>query len=406
MRKKVYFAMILSIFLLIMFAFSIMGNGKVNAWDKTNGYKTYVNSKYHFSLDYPQEWISTSENPEYFGGATFEKYDFLSWRAIDPKGSSVVDVRKGSLKIAGVPCIVVIESVYDPSRDSLGTEMNKSGFSSSQVIKDQSLTINGISGSEVIYTFVNNNLGMIAKSDLGGRIYQGYGFVMNLLEENKMIYIVCVFDPSAYDEKFSRDIMNTLRRTLTSDKDILSFNFSTVIGEIAGTNILVTVPYGTNVSSLVPSIVLSGGTVDPASGVANNFMLPVNYVVTAEDKTTKVYTVMVIVAKNSAKDFISFGFLDLKEKGVIDNKALTIDVIVPEKTDMAKLVAVFDTTGTSVEVEKMEQKSGETANDFSKPVIYRVVAEDSSYQEYTITVREKGTGIIGLEEIRTEDNSF
>ena len=60
----------------------------------------------------------------------------------------------------------------------------------------------------------------------------------------------------------------------------------------------VTMPHGTTVTSLTPSIsVSSGATVDPLSGTARNFTSPVTYTVTAADETTtQVWTVTVTVA--------------------------------------------------------------------------------------------------------------
>lgn len=58
------------------------------------------------------------------------------------------------------------------------------------------------------------------------------------------------------------------------------------------------VAFGTTVTALEPTVVVSeGATVDPESGEATDFTLPVEYTVTAEDGITeKVYTVTVTVA--------------------------------------------------------------------------------------------------------------
>lgn len=88
----------------------------------------------------------------------------------------------------------------------------------------------------------------------------------------------------------------TLTAALNPAKDITSFSFSEGAGTITGTNIAVGVPFGTVVSALVPTIVLSGGTVSPLSGVAQDFANPVTYTVTAADSSTKVYTVTVTIA--------------------------------------------------------------------------------------------------------------
>ncbi len=60
--------------------------------------------------------------------------------------------------------------------------------------------------------------------------------------------------------------------------------------------IALTVPFGTDVTALVPTIVHTGVSVSPASGAAQDFTSPVTYTVTAEDTSTQVYLVTVTVA--------------------------------------------------------------------------------------------------------------
>ena len=83
-------------------------------------------------------------------------------------------------------------------------------------------------------------------------------------------------------------------------KVITAFSFASpaatgVINEAAHI-IALTVPYGTDVSALVPTIAISGAAVSPASGVAHDFANPVTYTVTAADATTQTYVVTVTVA--------------------------------------------------------------------------------------------------------------
>ncbi len=82
---------------------------------------------------------------------------------------------------------------------------------------------------------------------------------------------------------------------LSSSKAITSFNIGSSIGVINNT-VSITVPFGTNVSNLVPTIVISGISVSPASGVAENFTSPKTYTVTAADGSTQNYVVTVAVA--------------------------------------------------------------------------------------------------------------
>ena len=92
-------------------------------------------------------------------------------------------------------------------------------------------------------------------------------------------------------------------RTLNSAKAIIDFTItgqiSSSVNETAKT-ILVLVPMNTVASSLTPSAITTSqySSVNPASGVAQNFTSPVEYTVTAEDGTQQVYTVTVGTASS------------------------------------------------------------------------------------------------------------
>ncbi|HDQ14305.1 MAG TPA: cadherin-like beta sandwich domain-containing protein [Sediminispirochaeta sp.] len=68
----------------------------------------------------------------------------------------------------------------------------------------------------------------------------------------------------------------------------------------------------------------------------------------------------------------------------------SISATVPYGTDVTSLVATFETTGDSVSVDGNVQSSGESANDFTSPVVYTVTAEDGGSSEYTVTVSITG----------------
>ena len=91
--------------------------------------------------------------------------------------------------------------------------------------------------------------------------------------------------------------------TLSSAKAVTAFNFTTpaatgVVIEASHT-IAITVPYGTSVTALTPSITTTGATVSPPSGTSQNFTSPVAYTVTAADSSTQAYTVTVNVVPSS-----------------------------------------------------------------------------------------------------------
>ncbi len=183
---------------------------------------------------------------------------------------------------------------------------------------------------------------------------------------------------------------------LDSSKAITGFSITSPAGigtvDESAKTIAVTVPYGTNLGALVATFTTTGtvvtvGSTVQASGVTpNDFTTPVEYVVTAEDGTKATYTATVTPASSSAKAIMSFGFADPQVSGTIDDGAKTIAVTVPWNTDVTTLVATFTTTGARVEVDSTQQVSGVTAHDFKGPVVYTVIAADSSLETYTVTV--------------------
>lgn len=90
----------------------------------------------------------------------------------------------------------------------------------------------------------------------------------------------------------------------SSEKMIISFHLPLkpeVAGILSETNHTITlnVPYGTDIKNLAPTIVVSpGAEVLPASGVSQDFISPVTYMVTASDGSVQNYTVNVVESKN------------------------------------------------------------------------------------------------------------
>ncbi len=92
---------------------------------------------------------------------------------------------------------------------------------------------------------------------------------------------------------------------LSANKEILSFIFEAsnnaelehnVMGNISGTAIIVEVPFGTSTKALIPSIEVSlKAGIAPVGGVSTDFTNSVSYTITAEDGSTKAFTVTVPV---------------------------------------------------------------------------------------------------------------
>jgi len=165
-------------------------------------------------------------------------------------------------------------------------------------------------------------------------------------------------------------------------KNIVSFSILGVPGVISDNSIAVTLPYGTNLQNLIPTItVSSGASVSPGNGDAQDFTHAVTYVVAGADGTMKFYTVRVAVALSSEKDITQFTILGID--GTIDEEALpdpTITITLPYETDLKTLTPTINFHGFGINPgDGIEQ-------DFTTPVTYTVTAEDSSTKNYIVTV--------------------
>jgi len=115
---------------------------------------------------------------------------------------------------------------------------------------------------------------------------------------------ITIANDDAGENPYTFDIQGT--GTTSSTKDIIAFGFANpaVAGAINGTNITLAVPFGTDVTALIPTITHNGVSITPNSGVAQNFTTPVTYTVTAADASAQAYTVTV----NAAPKIVSGTF--------------------------------------------------------------------------------------------------
>jgi len=191
-------------------------------------------------------------------------------------------------------------------------------------------------------------------------------------------------------------------------KEITSFIFrksenevlpADVTGVIQGETIFIELPFGSSVDELTAYFTTTGekvfiGETEQLAGVTkNSFNEPVNYKVTAEDGSERLYKVAVSVAKSDAKAITGFK-LD-GESAIIDQGAGTISIDFPASKNVSYLIADFITSGVSVKVNDLEQISGITPNDFTSQLIYKVTADNGTNAIYTVLVN-KNNEIPGL----------
>ena len=173
------------------------------------------------------------------------------------------------------------------------------------------------------------------------------------------------------------------------ERFILEFKVDSVYGTVDEDNKMVRLdfPAGTDVTHLTPTIIISNyATIEPKSGVTQDFTNPVYYTVTAMSGATAQYMVEAIVhdAENE-KSILSFRFDALDEDGIIDEVARRISFVLPAETDVTQLVPTIEVS----EGATVEPASG-VAQDFTNPVTYTVTAQNGTTAAYTVMVIVEG----------------
>ena len=175
------------------------------------------------------------------------------------------------------------------------------------------------------------------------------------------------------------------------EKAILKFEVNDVIGTVDESSKIVVLdfPAGTDVSHLTPHIVVSTyATIEPESGVAQDFTNPVYYTVTAMNGTTAQYMVEAVVHDaDNEKSILSF-VIDGVE-GAIDEVGKMVTVQMPQGTDVTELAPTIEIS----EGATISPASGE-AQDFTNPVAYTVTAQNGTTAVYTVTVVVEGGEVV------------
>jgi hypothetical protein len=216
----------------------------------------------------------------------------------------------------------------------------------------------------------------------------------------------------------TRSYTVTVNLVPSSAKDITRFQFpgiantETIIGATPNTDgsypISVRVPTGTDLGSLAPDIEHTGVGISPAGGIPGNFAAPRTYTVTAENGSSKVYTVTVYAADPDAKLISSFIFETVPVTGgavrvvaSIDQSSHDITAEVPYTADISGLAPTITWIGKTIagptEGEKTANPFTDIARDFSSSQTYIVTDQNSATLSYTVTVTRQSAVTVTFE---------
>lgn len=194
-------------------------------------------------------------------------------------------------------------------------------------------------------------------------------------------------------------LVTVSRNAALVGKQLLTFSFASVhaaigvIDEVAYT-VAVHVPLTLDVTALAATFTTStlskayvGDDLQTSGVTVNNYTNPLLFTVKAENASTRIYTVNLIRdPAQTNRQLLSFSFPGVT--ATINETYHTVAATVPYSTVVTGLVATFTSSYMSkVKVGSTVQVSGTTPNNFTSPVTYRVMAEDTTlYQDYVVTV--------------------
>ncbi|HVY74943.1 MAG TPA: PQQ-binding-like beta-propeller repeat protein [Puia sp.] len=167
-----------------------------------------------------------------------------------------------------------------------------------------------------------------------------------------------------------------------------------VAASISGDTIQLQLDSNADISSLIPTIVISGKTIDPPNQKAADFRKPLSYVVTAEDGTTRMYKTAVTLISNEKK-IISFTFRSADNASL---SGLDINGIVGADSILVTLPPAIPLTNLKPFIVFAGETLSPTsliAQDFSGPVKYAVTATDGTIKNYTVKVTVASRSIKG-----------
>ncbi|MEH0156772.1 DUF5018 domain-containing protein [Limibacter armeniacum] len=180
-------------------------------------------------------------------------------------------------------------------------------------------------------------------------------------------------------------------QVLSTAKNILSYNvdgFDALIDQGAS-SIRLVMPDGTDLTNLAAVVRIStNATISPDPSAARDYTSPVVYTVTAEDGSTQEWVVTISAGKSTANDLLSFTMADVA--GAIDGEAHTVQLLLPTGNDIKSQSAVYEISQFAT----ITPDPG-VARDYSSPVVFTVVAEDGTSQEWTVTVQSEANGLDG-----------
>ena len=254
-------------------------------------------------------------------------------------------------------------------------------------------------GADVTTAIANYTLGMNSIAKIGG-VTQVNGVTPNDFSNPVTLTVEGV----GFNTGITQTYTVKLIRSLGNESKLLLYDFKMVSNpglakeintDIAGNNVTKTVPFGYNVTNLVADFTVSSGAelfVDGvkqlnskvvASDYSNSFLVTV----VSENKLAQTNYMIDINAKNAQANIISYSVANQIGTSIIDPVLKTVKVVVNNNANLSALVPVVQVSDfATLRIGTYIQNSGATPLNYTKPVVYNVLAQNRTIENWTVTL--------------------
>jgi hypothetical protein len=173
-----------------------------------------------------------------------------------------------------------------------------------------------------------------------------------------------------------REYEVSVRVAAAGDKVLTAFSLLSTPATIEGDAVRLSLPRGTSLRALAPSLEYIGASIEPAPDAPQDFRQPVSYTITAADGSTQSYAVEADIADEHDAQLTGLRILGVE--AMFEGGLLALRL--PAGTDLRALVPSFRVIGQSL------QPLAALPQDFTQPLWYEVTAANGDKRNYQIAV--------------------
>ncbi|KIC01243.1 hypothetical protein OA88_14895 [Flavobacterium sp. JRM] len=263
-------------------------------------------------------------------------------------------------------------------------------------------------GTDITTAVANYSLGMKSIAKING-VTQVSGVTANDYTNPVTLNVEGVGFNTGIIETYTIKVLTGL----SNESKLLSYDFKTASNpglaqeintDIVGSNATKTLTYGIDVSNLIADFTVSSGAELYIDGVkqlnfkaivsdyTNSFLVSV----VSENKLSQTNYTVTLNAKNSEASIIAYSVANQIGTSVIDPVLKTVKVLVNNNANLSVLVPVFQISDfATLRIGTYFQNSGVTTLNYTLPIVYNVIAQDGTIENWTITI-ERAKPIITL----------